>query len=195
MGYKGEYMLIKIPKIVRSVVVLVLLTAFFAAPEAQTRDFYLNNVSVVRLCGIGAAVCIAGAALIYGFGARFWHQKKALSGTNLSETEKRELMDTVGAEKPESINKKLFIMVINGDLERVKVLVETHKANVSMASGTYNRTPLHVAAINSNFKIAQYLVSKGADKNKQDKSGKKPIDYAPKTEEWENLLKEPSMAC
>jgi len=59
---------------------------------------------------------------------------------------------------------EIFDAIRNGDLAKVKELVESDPASL-MHKTQYRDTPLHIAALLDNNEIAQYLIEKGADIN------------------------------
>lgn len=71
---------------------------------------------------------------------------------------------------------RLHIAVENGDLDRVRELIE-YGDNVNAFDDILARTPLHYAAIGEHFAIATYLLEAGADVNahKKDVIGETPL--------------------
>ncbi|MCP4181581.1 MAG: ankyrin repeat domain-containing protein, partial [bacterium] len=65
---------------------------------------------------------------------------------------------------------------LNGDLEKVKILIEK-KTNLN-TKDSYGFTPLHLAAINGHENIIRVFIKNGADINIQSIIGKTALDYA-----------------
>jgi ankyrin repeat protein len=59
----------------------------------------------------------------------------------------------------------------------VNLFVE-HGADVNFCKPDKGRTPLHVAAMNGNVPLAEYLIQRGAKVDAKDAAGKMPVDYA-----------------
>ena len=67
------------------------------------------------------------------------------------------------------LNMDMFIAVREGNLERVRGLVEQGAPLDEL--GTYGRTPLMGAAICGRLEIARYLLEQGADRDKANNNG------------------------
>jgi hypothetical protein len=74
-------------------------------------------------------------------------------------------------------NTPLGVAVMGDDKELVHLFVE-HGADVNFCKPDNGRTPLHVAAINGNVPLAEYLIQRGAKVDAKDATGKMPVDYA-----------------
>ena len=72
-------------------------------------------------------------------------------------------------------NNPLIIPIESGDLNRVQKLAQDDGIDVNMTSKTTNATALHVAAVRGHTSIVQYLLCKGADKDKADNRGITPL--------------------
>ncbi|KAL5006401.1 hypothetical protein ScPMuIL_015207 [Solemya velum] len=68
---------------------------------------------------------------------------------------------------------KFVWSVQNGDLDKVKELVEQQNMNVN--EQIQGRCPLHCAADYGQAEVIEYLVSRGADVNAEDKHGITPL--------------------
>jgi ankyrin repeat protein len=71
---------------------------------------------------------------------------------------------------------ELIIAVTSGDIKKVVELLSSG-ADVNV-SDTYNRTPLHFAALNGDAELASLLLKHGANVNAQHDTGLTPLHYA-----------------
>ncbi|MGC9105409.1 MAG: ankyrin repeat domain-containing protein [Thermoprotei archaeon] len=72
---------------------------------------------------------------------------------------------------------ELFEAVEEGDLQRVKYLVEIHQCDVNIRDKDGN-TPLHLAAWYGYLDIVKFLVEHGADVNARNAEGNTPLHLA-----------------
>ncbi|TDL19957.1 ankyrin [Rickenella mellea] len=70
--------------------------------------------------------------------------------------------------------KNIWIAAGDGDLERVRELVEQHGIS-SNAPDQFTYTPMHAAASYGHINILEYLISKGGDVNVTDSDGDTPL--------------------
>jgi hypothetical protein len=82
-------------------------------------------------------------------------------------------------------NSPLHVAITWGDLEAVKLLVQSG-ADIDRA-GEREETPLHHAIAMSEFPIARYLVSLGANQHAKNQDGKLPRDLCWEGE-WEAIF-------
>ena len=69
---------------------------------------------------------------------------------------------------------EIFDAIRANDLQKVKILIESDKTVVKLKGG-YGDTPLHIAALVDNEKIAQLLIERGADLEVQNGSFYTPL--------------------
>jgi len=65
-----------------------------------------------------------------------------------------------------------------GDMEVVKELTEKHNVPVDIRTGRGKRTPLHLAALQGQLAVVEYLLSQRAFLHAADKDGSHPLHYA-----------------
>lgn len=65
-------------------------------------------------------------------------------------------------------------LVMEGDIDSVRSIVN-HRSDLHSLADYDQRTPLHIAASSGDYKIAQYLISKGAKINALDRWNKTPL--------------------
>ncbi|CUA73380.1 hypothetical protein RSOLAG22IIIB_05270 [Rhizoctonia solani] len=76
---------------------------------------------------------------------------------------------------PPDANKNIWIAAGDGDLERVKMLVEEQGVSPNAADDVIGYTPMHAAASYGHIQILTYLISKGGDVNITDEEGDTPL--------------------
>ncbi|CAE7212890.1 unnamed protein product [Rhizoctonia solani] len=76
---------------------------------------------------------------------------------------------------PADANKNIWIAAGDGDLERVKVLVEEQGVSPNAADDVIGYTPMHAASSYGHIQILTYLISKGGDVNVTDEEGDTPL--------------------
>ncbi|CAE6380139.1 unnamed protein product [Rhizoctonia solani] len=76
---------------------------------------------------------------------------------------------------PADANKNIWIAAGDGDLERVKTLVEEQGISPNAADDVIGYTPMHAAASYGHIPILTYLISKGGDVNITDEEGDTPL--------------------
>jgi ankyrin repeat protein len=74
-------------------------------------------------------------------------------------------------------NTPLGVAVMGDDKELVDLFVE-HGADVNFCKPDHGCTALHVAAINGNVPLVEYLIQRGAKVDAKDATGKMPVDCA-----------------
>jgi len=72
----------------------------------------------------------------------------------------------------------IYEAVEKGNVNDVKYFIEEKRVNVNSIGGYKNETPLHTAAWFGKVKIAEYLISKGADVNAKNGDGGTPLFVA-----------------
>ncbi|KAJ9107357.1 hypothetical protein QFC21_000807 [Naganishia friedmannii] len=73
-----------------------------------------------------------------------------------------------------SNGKNIWIAASDGDMERVKELIEVHGMSPNVEDeNTY--TPMHAAASYAHLDLLEYLISKGGDINHPDSDGETPL--------------------
>ncbi|KDN44193.1 hypothetical protein RSAG8_05666, partial [Rhizoctonia solani AG-8 WAC10335] len=72
-------------------------------------------------------------------------------------------------------NKNIWIAAGDGDLERVKMLVEEQGVSANAADDVIGYTPMHAASSYGHVQILAYLISKGGDVNVTDEEGDTPL--------------------
>lgn len=72
--------------------------------------------------------------------------------------------------KIEEINEGFLEASLHGDLNLIKLLI-THGVDINYKSTYHNNTALLNSIKNKHFKVAEYLISQGADVNVQDFNG------------------------
>ncbi|KEP52195.1 ankyrin [Rhizoctonia solani 123E] len=72
-------------------------------------------------------------------------------------------------------NKNIWIAAGDGDLERVKILVEEQGVSPNAADDVIGYTPMHAASSYGHIQILTYLISKGGDVNVTDEEGDTPL--------------------
>ncbi|CEL55520.1 Ankyrin repeat-containing protein P1E11,10 OS=Schizosaccharomyces pombe (strain 972 / ATCC 24843) GN=SPCP1E11.10 PE=4 SV=1 [Rhizoctonia solani AG-1 IB] len=76
---------------------------------------------------------------------------------------------------PADANKNIWIAAGDGDLERVKTLIEEQGVSPNAADDVIGYTPMHAAASYGHIHILTYLISKGGDVNITDEEGDTPL--------------------
>lgn len=85
--------------------------------------------------------------------------------------------DIISTEKYKDVS-PIHLAAISGKVEILKKLL--NDKNINLESKGFKNTPLNFAAMNCNLEALDYLISKGADINHQDKSGNTPLIYSSK---------------
>ncbi|CAE6461639.1 unnamed protein product [Rhizoctonia solani] len=76
---------------------------------------------------------------------------------------------------PPDANKNIWIAAGDGDLERVKTLIEEQGVSPNAADDVIGYTPMHAASSYGHIHILTYLISKGGDVNITDEEGDTPL--------------------
>ncbi|KAF8674175.1 Ankyrin repeats (many copies) [Rhizoctonia solani] len=76
---------------------------------------------------------------------------------------------------PADANKNIWLAAGDGDLERVKALIEEQGVSPNAADDVIGYTPMHAAASYGHIPILTYLISKGGDVNITDEEGDTPL--------------------
>ena len=82
-------------------------------------------------------------------------------------------------EEPPKLYTPLHIAARNGQLNKVKVILQLDDINVNNAENAHGMTPLHLAAENGHLNIVKALLKQpGIDMTKKEKYGRTAIDLA-----------------
>ena len=68
----------------------------------------------------------------------------------------------------------LFLNIINSENDEAIKKLEEHGLDIHVKLNKFEWTPLHAAAYKGNMDLVKYLLEKGADKERQNKSGVSP---------------------
>ena len=83
----------------------------------------------------------------------------------------------IPSKKP-SVFSNVFDYCTNGDIQELKRLISNNSRLVTANDSKDNKRPLHIAAENGHYLIAEYLISKGAEIDDRDLIGKTPLFYS-----------------
>jgi len=72
-----------------------------------------------------------------------------------------------------------------GDMEKVKSLLAENPDKIDDKDPIYGYTPLHRAAHQGHYEVAEYLLDQGADVNAESKKGETPLKLARQQENME----------
>lgn len=75
---------------------------------------------------------------------------------------------------PTSVDKNIWVAAGDGDLSRVRELIEHHSISPNVPD-SFTYTPMHAAASYSHLNILTYLISKGGNVNVSDGDGDTPL--------------------